>query len=226
MAGESFLVAPVFQDAPMRDDIYFPAGAWIDYWDGTTINGPTTLNGYAAPLEKLPLFVRAGAIIPMYPEMLYDGERPADPVTLDVYPSGTTRFLLYEDDGDTQQYRSGAFARTLIESEAPATPGAAGDRITVTVHPASGQYDHMPLARAYALDVHVPKRPASVTLGGRSLQEIAPDGPGRQALDRARAAFDAATEGWWFDAGDRRGVLHVKVGSQTLAAGLRVAIGL
>jgi alpha-glucosidase len=226
MAGESFLVAPVFQDAPMRDDIYFPAGAWIDYWDGTTINGPTTLNGYAAPLEKLPLFVRAGAIIPMYPEMLYDGARPADPVTLDIYPSGTTRFSLYEDDGDTQRYRSGAFARTLIESEAPPTPGAAGDHITVTVRPASGQYDHMPLARAYVLEVHVPKRPASVALGGRSLQEIVPDGPGRQALDRARAAFDAATEGWWFDAGDRHGVLHVKVGSQTLAAGLRVAIGL
>jgi alpha-glucosidase (family GH31 glycosyl hydrolase) len=226
MAGESFLVAPVFQDAPMRDDIYFPAGEWIDYWDGTAINGPTTLNGYAAPLEKLPLFVRAGAIIPMYPEMLYDGQKPADPVTLDVYPSGTTHFSLYEDDGDTQKYRSGAFARTVIESDAPALPDSAGDRITVTVRPTSGQYDGMPSARTYVLDVHAPTRPATVTLGGQALQEIAVDGSGRQALDKARAAFDAAAAGWFFDPSDRRGVLHVKVGSQTLAAGFRVTIGL
>ena len=47
-----------------------------------------------------------------------------------------------------------------------------------------------------------------------------------KALDKARAAFDAASEGWWFDAGDRHGVLHVKVGPQTLAAGFRVAIEL
>jgi len=162
----------------------------------------------------------------MYPEMLYDGQKPADPVTLDIYPSGTTRFSLYEDDGDTQKYRAGAFARTLIESEAPPTPGAPGDRIVVTVRPASGQYEHMPAARAYALDVHAPRRPATVTIGGRALPEIAVDGSGRQALDKARLAFDAAAEGWWFDASDRHGVLHVKVGSQPLSAGFRLAIGL
>jgi hypothetical protein len=226
MAGESFLVAPVYADAPIRDDIYFPAGKWIDYWDGAEINGPTTVNGYAAPLEKLPLFVKAGAIIPMYPEMLYDGQKPADPVTLDVYPSGKSRFSLYEDDGDTQKYRTGAFARTLIESDAPTTPDAAGDRITITVHPAAGHYDGMPVSREYALDVHEPRRPATVTIGGRALPEIAVDGTGRQAVDKARAAFAAAKEGWFFEAGDRRGVLHIKAGSHTQAAGFVVAIGL
>jgi hypothetical protein len=84
----------------------------------------------------------------------------------------------------------------------------------------------MPQTRAYVLDVHAPRRPATVTLGSRTLQEISADGSGRQALDRTRAAFDAATEGWWFDAGDRHGVLHVKVGPQPLAAGFRIAIGL
>ena len=70
------------------------AGRWIDYWDGAEFNGSTTLNGYAAPLEKLPLFVRAGAIIPMGPDTLYDGEQPMDPITLDLYPSGTSTFTL------------------------------------------------------------------------------------------------------------------------------------
>ena len=189
MAGEWFLVAPVFQDAPIRDDIYLPAGRWIDYWDGTELNGPTTLNGYAAPLEKLPLFVRAGAIVPMHPEMLYDGEHPADPVTLDVYPSGRSRFTLYEDDGDTQKYRTGAFARTVITAVAAPVPDAAGDRIAVTVAPTEGRYEGMPTARAYVLEVHEPRKPASVTVGGRVLHEVTADGTGRQAVDRARAAF-------------------------------------
>jgi hypothetical protein len=226
MAGESFLVAPVFQDAPIRDDIYFPAGRWIDYWDGTEIDGPTTLNGYAAPLDKLPLFVKAGAIIPMYPDMLYDGQKPLDPVTLDVYPSGHSRFQLYEDDGDTQNYRTGAFARTLIESEAPPVPDAPGDKITLTVHPATGHYDGMPTSRRFVIEVHAPRKPASVSVGGKALAEIALEGTGRQALDKQKAAFDAAASGWYFDASDRKGVLHVKVGVQALATGFALAIGL
>jgi alpha-glucosidase (family GH31 glycosyl hydrolase) len=224
MAGESFLVAPVFQDAPIRDDIYFPAGRWIDYWDGTEIDGPTTLNGYAAPLDKLPLFVKAGAIIPMYPDMLYDGQKPLDPVTLDVYPSGHSRFQLYEDDGDTQNYRTGAFARTLIESEAPPVPDAPGDKITLTVHPATGHYDGMPTSRSFVVEVHAPRKPASVSVGGKALAEIALEGTGRQALDKQKAAFDAAASGWYFDASDRKGVLHVKVGVQALATGFALAI--
>src|SRR6476660_4267610 len=178
MSGEWLLVAPVYQDAPIRDDIYLPAGKWIDYWDGTELNGPTTINGYAAPLDKLPLFVKAGAIIPMYPDMLYDGQKPADPVTLDVYPSGKTTFSLYEDDGTTQKYRAVGFARTTITVESPATPDAAGDTITVNVGPAAGEYDGMPGSRRYLVDVHATRKPAKVTVGGRALAEISQTGQG------------------------------------------------
>ena len=226
MSGEWLLVAPVYQDAPVRDDIYLPAGKWIDYWDGTEFNGPTTLNGYAAPLDKLPLFVKAGAIIPMYPDMLYDGQKPADPVTLDVYPSGKTTFSLYEDDGTTQKYRAGAFARTTIGVESPATPDAAGDTITVNVGPATGQYDGMPGSRRYLVDVHATRKPAKVTVGGRALAEIPQTGQGRQAQDKLKADFEAATEGWYYDATDRRGVVHVKLGPQALSKGFSVVIGL
>lgn len=223
MAGEAFLVAPVFQDAPIRDDIYFPAGRWIDYWDGTEIDGPTTLNGYAAPLEKLPLFVRAGAIIPMYREGLYDGQVPPDPVTLDLYPSGHTTFSLYEDDGSTLAYRSGAFARTPIESDAPAVPDTAGARVTITVRPAAGHYDGMPTERSYVLDVHVPKRPATVTLDGHPLSEVH---AARQGSGSPMAFWDPNQEGWFFDGADRRGVLHIQVGVKPLSKGFVVAIGL
>ena len=128
MAGPSFLVAPVYEDSPIRNDIYLPNGRWIDYWDGTEFNGSTTINNYAAPLEKLPLFVKAGAIIPMGPETLYDGQKPTDPITFDVYPSGKSSFTMYEDDGSTQKYRTGAFAKTVIEMESPITPDAISSR--------------------------------------------------------------------------------------------------
>ncbi len=86
MSGEWLLVAPVFEDSPVRNDIYLPAGKWIDYWDGREYNGPTTVNGYETPLDRIPLLVKAGAIIPMYPPMLYDREKPKDPVTLRHLP--------------------------------------------------------------------------------------------------------------------------------------------
>jgi hypothetical protein len=226
MSGSSLLVAPVYEDSPIRNDIYLPAGRWIDYWDGAEFNGSTTLNGYAAPLEKLPIFVRAGAIIPMYPEMLYDGEKPKDPVTLDIYPSGKSSYSLYEDDGLTRAYQANGFARTEISVEAPVSLDAAGQSVVVSVGAAKGQYNGMPASRAYLLDVHAPVKPASVKIGGRALAGFEAAGAGRAAMDKARADFAAATEGWLFDAADRRGVLHIKVAPQRLAAGFAVTIGM
>jgi hypothetical protein len=263
MSGESFLVAPVYEDSPVRNDIYVPAGKWIDYWDGTEFNGPVVLNSYAAPLDKLPLFVRAGAIVPMYPEMLHDREKPKDPVTIDVYPFGRSSFNLYEDDGVTQEYRQGASARTLIEVEAPKALDAAGTQVSVKVGPAKGTYRDMPASRSYIVDVHVPSRPASVRIveagvpttaaaavqrpsraagqarqsarekgrdagaapaAGRVLPAFEATGQDRAAREKVRADFNKAAEGWFFDASDRRGVLHIKTAPQKLAAGFTVRV--
>ncbi len=224
MSGESLLVAPVYEDSPVRNDIYLPAGRWIDYWDGTEFNGSTTLNSYDAPLEKLPLFVKAGAIIPMYPEMLYDGQKPMDPVTLDLYPFGASSFSLYEDDGTTQAYRSGASARTVIAMNAPKALDAPGGTITVSVGAAKGSYAGMPVSRSYALDLHVPATATSVKVGSRTIPRFEAATADRAARDKARADFTAAAEGWFFDAADRRGVLHIKVAPQRLAQGFVVTV--
>ena len=287
MSGESFLVAPVYEDTIVRNDIYLPAGKWIDYWDGREFNGPTVLNGYEAPLDKLPLLVRAGAIVPMYPEMLHDRDKPKDPVTIDVYPFGRTSFRLYEDDGVTQDYRNGAFARTLIEVDAPKSFDEPGARITVNVGAATGSYKDMPASRSYVVDLHVPSKPASVQIGqvgqvagpseerGSGVGQRAPTsdelggvqgpppfkqraargggapasdrarrgagapaiqekprmlpgfeaaGQDRAARDKVRADFNAAAEGWFFDAGDRRGVLHIKTKAQPLSGAFSIRI--
>jgi len=227
MSGEWFLVAPVYEDSPIRNDIYLPAGRWIDYWDGQEFNGPMVLNGYAAPLDKLPLFVKAGAIVPMYPEMLHDRDKPKDPVTLDLYPSGRTSFSLYEDDGVTQEYRGSAFAKTLVEVDAPKTLDAPGAQITITVGAARGKYKDMPASRSYVVDVHVASKPASVKLGDRALPAFEITGQAdRAAREKARSDFAAASEGWYFDATDRRGVLHVKTKALPLVAGFSVKIGM
>ncbi len=215
MSGESFLVAPVYEDTIIRNDIYLPAGKWIDYWDGTEFYGPMVLNGYAAPLDKLPLFVRAGAVIPMYPEMLYDREKPKDPVTIDVYPFGKSSFDLYEDDGVTRQYQSGGFARTLIEVDAPKALDVPQAQVVVKVGAARGKYQEMPAARSYVVDVHVPAKPSEVRLGERALPSF-----------EKKAEFDAAPEGWYFDGRDRRGVAHIKVRPQQLSVAFSVRVTL
>jgi hypothetical protein len=112
--------------------------------------------------------------------------------------------------------------------DAPVAIDEPGSKISIKVNAARGTYDGMPVQRAYVVDAHVPARPAQVTIGGRAIAEIpAPAGGGRgAAAATARvAAFNAATEGWYFDGADRKGVLHIKVAPQKLAAAWTIVIG-
>ena len=98
--------------------VYLPEGVWIDYWTGARHAGRTTLR-VAAPLETVPFFVRAGAVIPMGPEMSWVGEKALDPLTFEIYPDerGQARGVLYEDDGTSPAYLTGAVRRTEIRVE-------------------------------------------------------------------------------------------------------------
>lgn len=93
--GEAFLVAPVFSPVATLP-IYLPSGRWIDFWNKQTYAGPGWIH-VNAPLEKLPLFVREGAIIPMGPALQYVEEKPLDPLTLDIYPAGEGAFTLLDE---------------------------------------------------------------------------------------------------------------------------------
>jgi alpha-glucosidase len=87
-----------------------PEGRWYDWWSGDAIDGPTHILAQA-PLERMPLYVRAGAIIPMAPVMQYVDERPLDQLTLRIW-QGAGEFTLYEDDGHTFEYKTGASSTT------------------------------------------------------------------------------------------------------------------
>jgi alpha-D-xyloside xylohydrolase len=95
--GDSFLVAPVVR-RDHRCRVYLPDGNWLDYWTKETVSGPRWLD-LEVPLDRLPLWVRAGAIIPMGPEMAHTGELPLDPLTLELYrPEIEASTVIHDED--------------------------------------------------------------------------------------------------------------------------------
>ena len=111
--GPAFLVCPVTTAGAIARPVYLPKAVWYDFWTGAKVAGGQTVQA-AAPIDKLPLYVRAGSIVPMGPEMEYAMERPADTVELRIYPGAEGEFTLYEDSGDGYEYEQGAFATTMI----------------------------------------------------------------------------------------------------------------
>ena len=104
--GRDILVAPVTEKAAWSRRVYLPRGLWYDFWTEKPVGGGRELDR-EVDLETMPLFVRAGAIVPMGPVMQYTGEQPNPPLTLTVYPGADGSFDLYEDDGRTFAYERG-----------------------------------------------------------------------------------------------------------------------
>ena len=129
MVGNDLLLAPILKPDVTRRLVYLPKGTWYDYWTNKRHEGGTMIS-VEAPLETVPMFVRAGAIIPMGPELKYVGERPMDPLTFNIYPDerGAASVTLYEDDGLSPAYKQGAFRRTTINAES----SASGYNVTIS----------------------------------------------------------------------------------------------
>jgi alpha-glucosidase (family GH31 glycosyl hydrolase) len=206
MNGQWLLVAPVYKSEAKRDSIYLPKGIWYDYWSGKAIEGNAWLNNYPAPLDKLPVFVKAGAIIPMYPQMNYDGEKKTDSLTLDIYPSGSSSFELYEDDGKTRAYKTGAFTKTLIS----VTKDVA---TTVTINPGNGQFKEQETNRVYLLQVHAITSPSQVWINDVKLKAY-------NSVD----AFNAAKTGYYFNPSEKEGIIHIKTPYLTVKAIQKIII--
>ena len=110
MFGPDLLVCPVYTFRARTREVYLPATCgWYELLSGKYVEGGKTYTT-EAPLEKIPVFAREGAIVPMGPEIQYTGEKPADPLTLYIFEGKDGRFTLYEDDGTTYGYEKGEFA--------------------------------------------------------------------------------------------------------------------
>jgi alpha-D-xyloside xylohydrolase len=109
MFGKSFLVAPITAAGVTEWDVYLPkAAAWYDYWSGKRYTGGQTIKA-AAPQDKLPVFVKAGSIVPMAKQMQYTSEKSLDVLEVRVYKGADGNFTLYEDEGDGYNYEKGAY---------------------------------------------------------------------------------------------------------------------
>ena len=119
MFGTAFLVCPVTErmnslNASNPGDkfrkVYLPKAAnWYDFWTGKTLTGGQTINA-SAPIETIPLFVKAGSIVPMGPFLQFATEKPADPIELRIYPGADGQFTIYEDENDNYNYEKGQHA--------------------------------------------------------------------------------------------------------------------
>ncbi|HUB79950.1 MAG TPA: TIM-barrel domain-containing protein [Bryobacteraceae bacterium] len=110
MFGSAFLVAPVTTYKARTRSVYLPkAEGWYDFWSGKSA-APGTRIDAPAPYDEIPVFVKAGAIVPFGPELQYTGEKPEDPLTVYVYAGANGQFTLYEDQGATYDYEKGAYA--------------------------------------------------------------------------------------------------------------------
>ena len=114
LLGRDFLVAPVTSFKARTRDVWLPGTVrWADFYTGQRLTGGQSINA-AAPFERMPLFVREGAIIPMGPVRQNVNDKPGAPITLHVYTGADGQFALYEDDGESEAFRKGAYSRIGI----------------------------------------------------------------------------------------------------------------
>lgn len=161
MLGPSLMAAPVLRPGVEYRSVYLPEGTWFDWWSGERFQGGSHILVHA-PLERMPMFVKAGAVIPMAPVMQHVKQVPLTLLRIKVWP-GAGQWTSYEDDGESLAYRSGAWATTTyhVRTEASQT--------IVEIEQRSG--DWQPLPRTTIVEV--------LGLGEQQFEE---DGTARQLI--------------------------------------------
>ena len=104
--GQNILVAPVLEKGATSRPVYLPRGAWYDFWTGERFEGGREISK-SVDLETMPLYVRAGSILPLGPVKQFTAEKVEAPLSISIYPGADAAFLLYEDDGNSFNYRKG-----------------------------------------------------------------------------------------------------------------------
>ena len=154
--GDDLLVAPIVKDYDESRSVYLPKGMWIDYWSDRRYTGPTTVQ-VSAPLDKLPLFVRGGAMVPSQQDMQYTDQFPIDPLTLDVYPDGTSEREYYDDDGISFGYQKGAYYLQKM------TAAESASGVSLSLQAPDGNF--RPAKRSLMIRIHLQStQPRNVTL--------------------------------------------------------------
>ena len=128
--GRDLLIAPVYKKGATTRDVYLPAGKWYDWWTGKLETGGRSVQR-AVDLATMPIYVRAGAIVPVDPIRQYTGQKVDEPTTLKIYQGANGNYTLYDDDGNSLEYLKGESVQTLIKWDDAAK--------TLSIEPASKQ---------------------------------------------------------------------------------------
>jgi len=199
--GEQMLAAPVVAPSDKvsglaMQKVWLPTGEWIEWATGKHFSGPATIErGFS--IEQTPVYLKAGAIVPMQPPMRYTGEKPVDPLIVNVWPlapGSNSSYSLYEDSGVATEYQRGVYAHTPIKAS------QAGDTLRVEIGPVEGSYPRMLKTRGYRLQLPADWPPASVTVNGVPVRQADP----------------AAKSGWNFEGNTLTTV--IPVAGQSVAA--------
>jgi alpha-D-xyloside xylohydrolase len=140
MYGPAFLVNPVTEPAATIRQLYLPETRWYDFWTGAAVEGGRTINA-AAPLDRLPLYIRAGSILPLGPEEEWSTQKPADPIELRIYRGANADFTLYEDENDNYDYEKGGYSTIGLHWD--------DAQHTLTIGERKGQFPGMLESRAF-----------------------------------------------------------------------------
>jgi alpha-glucosidase len=205
--GGQIIVSPVTAPADKvtglaSEQVWLPGGDWIEWPTGKHFTGLVTVER-SFSIDQIPIYLRAGAIVPMQPAMLHTGEKPADPLIVNVWPlmPGTSSsYSVYEDSGVSVEYQRGVFARTPIRA------GQTGDTLRVEIGPIEGSYPGMLKTRSYELRLPADWPPAAVTVDGKSVPQTKPGQSG----------------GWTFEGNTLTTIVPVPAGSVAAKAVIEV----
>jgi len=163
MFGPNFLVAPIYENTnsdelgnDIRNNIYLPKGEWVDYFSGDIYTGGKIINNFEAPIWKLPVFVKRGAIIPMAIPTNNVYEIKKDLRIYEIYPYGSSSFTEYEDDGKTTDYIKGKYATTKINSVLDK------DKVNINIELAKGDFNGFVKEKETEFRINVSSEPKRV----------------------------------------------------------------
>ena len=159
--GSELLAAPVLKPVNARtglatQKVWFPAGDWFNFFNSEQLTGGGWRTIKSA-LEDIPVFAKAGAIVPLAPKVGWGGTENPKELDIYVFPGADNRFDLYEDDGETTDYQHGKYAITAFTLE----------KNTLTIHPARGDISLIPPQRTYRIHLRGVNETASASLPGK-----------------------------------------------------------
>jgi hypothetical protein len=179
--GDQMLAAPVATASDKitglsAENVWLPKGEWIEWPTGKHFavadqSGSSFSRNFS--VDQVPVYLRAGAIVPMQPPMRYTDEKPVDPLIVNVWPlqpGSSSTYSVYEDSGAAVEYQRGAFTRTPVKAT------QSGDTLCVEIGPVQGSFPGMLLARAYELRLPADWPPAAVTVNGAVVKRAASPG--------------------------------------------------